>query len=282
MIRRIGCRAHDYGRASIEELTSKMSGDGYKTTQLALKKALTNELHLGPKAEMKSISHIKEIMTMANMDIGVLGAYLNYAHPDSRIRQTNIEQLKQHLQIATSIGARMVGTETGSLNPDYKVHKDNHGPEAYLRFKEAIEEVMPIAGQMNTYMAVEAVAHHIIHGPSSMIQLIKGINNPRLKVIFDINNMMTYENVHKQEMMIHQMFDALEDQIWAVHVKDFDFVDGEKVIVPLGQGLLQLDVLMARVKKSGEEIDVLAENIQRERLTETATILSAYSQSEVH
>lgn len=276
MIRRIGCRAHDYGKDTIEILTKKMSDDGYMTTQLALRKALSYEVDLSINPYFDKIRHIKVVMALENIDIAVLGAYLNYAHPDYETREENLRTLRQHLKIANDIGARMVGTETGSLDPLYKAHKDNHGEAAYLRFKEAVESVIPIAFHANTYMAVEAVAHHIIHSPESMIRLIEGINDERLKVIFDINNMMTIDNTHEQEAMIHQMFDTLEEQIWAVHVKDFDFVDGEKVIVPLGEGLLKLDVLMERVKRSTQQIDVLAENIAKDKLRETSKLLSAY------
>ena len=276
MIRRIGCRAHDYGQDTIEALTLLMADDGYNTSQLALKKALIDVEDLSHDLTIDLARHIHSVMSSNHMDVAVLGAYLNYAHPDEDTRERSIQVLAQHLRLANGMGARMVGTETGSLDAAYKAHSDNHGEAGYQRFMEAIQRIMPVADQANTYMAVEAVTHHVIHTPERMIRFVEDIHHPRLKVIFDINNMMTLDNLNQQEAMIHQMFDRLEHQIWAVHVKDFDFVDGEKRVVPLGEGLLKLDVLMDRVKKSSASIDVLAENIQRDRLHETSIMLASY------
>ncbi len=273
MIRRRGCRAHDYGRASIETLVEQIRVDGYTTTQLALKKALIDVDDFGKVLNPEYASHIKKVMSKASVDISVLGAYLNYTHPDEMIRTQNIDILKGHIKIAKTMGARMVGTETGSLDMSYKPHPKNHGEEGFIRFQDAITQVLPVVDMMETYMAIEPVSHHIIHTPKRMFDFVKAVNHPRLKVIFDISNLMTKDNVDEQESMIHEMFDLMEQDILAVHVKDFDILHGEKVIVPLGQGRLIVETLMERVKKSPVKVDVLAENVERNLLHLTSEML---------
>lgn len=266
MIGRVGCRAHDYGNDTIENLTQMMAEDGYKTTQLALKKAIEGVGNLQEALTEDRAEHIQTVMQASDVTVSVLGAYLNYGHPMDEVRDDNIITLKKHLMVAKTMGARMVGTETGSLDAGYKAHPENHDEVAYIRFKDAMESVLQTAEAYDTLMAVEAVAHHIIHTPERMYRLIKDINHPRLKVIFDINNLITYENQYEQEALIHQMFDLLDEHILVVHVKDFDFVNGEKVIVPIGTGKLALNTLMDRVKKSTQTIDILAENVPTQYL----------------
>ena len=82
LLRRIGMRAHDYGKDSMRTLLKLMEVDGYGTTQLALKKAIkgVDSLDIGLTDEV--ISSIIRAVKTSSCDISVFGAYLNYAHPD--------------------------------------------------------------------------------------------------------------------------------------------------------------------------------------------------------
>ena len=179
--------------------------------------------------------------------------------------------------IANTLGCRVVGTETGSLNDNYKPHEDNHSEESYIVFKDIIEKALMSAQQYDTVLAVEAVSHHIIHSLKSMCRLISEINHDRLKVIFDISNLMTIENWKYQDDIMRTAFRLLGEHIIVVHMKDFDFIHGEKVILPLGEGKLNIDLLMSLVKKSQASIDVLGENVPFEKLKSTYTLLEKYA-----
>lgn len=279
----IGCRAHDYGEASIEELAKKIEFDGYSTIQLALKKALSNiddlELYFSKEDEDLKVNAevIGKCLKEEGIEISVLGAYLNYAGSSDLSRSKNIELLKEHINIAKSMHARMVGTETGSLNDDYSYHVDNHSDIGFNRFKEAIIEVLPLVESENTLLAVEAVSHHIINTPKRMFRLIQEIGHERVKVIVDICNIITIDNYHEQDEIIKEMFELLEEQILVVHVKDFDFVNDEKVIVPLGEGKLNIKLLLKLINKSLYKIDMIAEDVQKEFLASTYKTLKSYA-----
>ncbi len=276
MYGKIGCRAHDYGRGGIEEIAVKITDDGYQTIQLALKKALVEVVDLKAALTKEYASYLSERLKSAALNVSVLGAYLNYACMDDGMRDENIEIMKKHLRIAKPLGCRMIGTETGSLDDGYGPHPDNHGEQAYQRFKDAISSVLPVAEENDAYLGVEAVSTHIIHTPERMHRLIEEIDNDRLKVIFDISNLMTEDNWDKQNAIMDRMFELMEDRIWVVHVKDFDFVDGRKVILPIGEGRLNVDHLMELVRKSSQKIDVLAENVPVDELTGTFWKLVKY------
>jgi len=272
----IGCRAHDYGKASMSGLAAKIKADGYLTMQLALKKSLPEVDDLKNFLSEKNADDIAKCLHDAGLEVSVLGAYLNYAGLDDSIRDENIEVLKGHIKIAKSMGARMVGTETGSLNDDYSVHNDNPSELAFERFKDALLKVLPLVESEDTYLAVEAVSHHVIHTPSRMFRLIQEIHNERLKVIFDISNLMTWDNYKEQDQLMKEMFELMEEQIWVVHVKDFDFVDTKKVIVPLGAGRLNVELLLELVKKSSSKVDVIAEDVSKQMLQATYLKLKTY------
>ncbi len=276
MYGKIGCRAHDYGKHNIRDLADKIKADGYQTMQLALKKALVDVEDLKDFLTKEKAMALAKCISEANLEVCVLGAYLNYAGLNDAKRDDQLDILKGHLKIAKTLGCRMVGTETGSLDEEYKEHPENHGPLAFERFKAAILEVLPLAEREDTYLAVEAVSHHIIHTPERMYQLLEAVQSDRLKVIFDISNLMTLENYNQQDVIMRRMFELMEEQILVVHVKDFDFVDNKKIILPLGEGKLNIELLMALVKKSPVRVDVLLEDVPKEALRASYIKLNEY------
>lgn len=276
MINRIGVRGHDYGKNTYTDLIDKIRADGYETTQLALKKAITGVEDLDKVLNHEFCSNLGQVGVKKDFEVSVLGAYLNYVGQDENLRQDRLAILTKHMEVANLIGCRMVGTETGSLNDDYSPHGDNHGEEAYLKFKESVIGALEAADKYDTYFAVEAVSHHIIHSPKRMKRLLDEVNHPRLKVIFDISNLMTEENLGDQDLILQEAFELLEPDLLVVHVKDFTFENGKKIIVPLGQGYLKLDLLMKLVKESSQAIDVLGENVRQDKLKETYKIIKGY------
>ncbi len=276
MIKRIGVRGHDYGRNALPVLIDKMLQDGYETTQLAIKKALAEVEDLNMALTKEFCASLGQIIREKEFKISVLGAYLNYVGKDENLRRERLAILMKHIEMANIIGCRMVGTETGSLNDDYSPHMDNHGEDAFQRFKESVTLALEVAETNNTYLAVEAVSHHIIHTIKRMKRLLDEINHNRLKVIFDISNLMTEENLCQQNQILEEAFELFGQDLLVVHVKDFSFVEGKKIIVPLGEGLLNLELLMELVKKSPNDIDVLGENIRKDKLKDTYEILKGY------
>ena len=274
MFGKIGCRTHDYGQGTMAELATRISPDGYETMQLALKKALTDVEDLLSYLTDQNAEAIHKALEAQNLTVSVLGAYLNYAGTDGDLRGSRLDILKGHLKIAKTLGARMVGTETGSINDDYTWNDLNHGPDAFETFKASVTKVMPLTEEYDTYFAVEAVSTHIIHTPERMNALVRAVDHERLKVIFDISNLMTPENQHQQDDMIIEMFKLLGDKIWAVHVKDFDFEDGKKVIVPLGTGKLNIDLLLKQVSQSPEVVDMMAEDVRTPYLASSCALIS--------
>lgn len=279
MLRKIGCRAHDYGTDTLVNLGKMIQGDGYQTIQLALKKALidVNEVEEGLNEQYANL--VCDSLKEQGIDVSVLGIYLNYAHPDHQELDYYLSLFKKHIKLANDFGCRVVGTETGSLDPNYKPHIMNHGEEGYKRFRNSIESLLPYAHKYHTFIAVEAVAHHIINTPTRMKRLIDDLKSPSLKVICDITNIINHDNYKQQDDLINEMFDLLEEQILVVHIKDFVFVNGKKKMVPLGKGILNIELLAKRIKESKQMIDVLVEDVKRKDLKNTFLEIKKYFDS---
>lgn len=262
MIRKIGNRPHDFGKNTIEDMARIVSDYGFDTIQLALRKVLkdindTNDVLCDIHA-----ASTKKKLKKYNIDISVFGCYLNYGQEDERERLENVDRFLKHIQYANQYGARMVGTETGSLNLDYSFNKDNGGEKAYSIFCDSVEKMVSYAEEKDVKVAIEAVSKHIINSPQKMKRIIKDIASDNLVVIFDPVNLITNENYNDHDVIINEAFDLLEDRILAVHAKDFIIEENKVKVVAAGKGLLNYKLFMEKVKQSSQNIDILLENIR--------------------
>jgi sugar phosphate isomerase/epimerase len=266
MIRKIGVRAHDFGKNDVGDIADIVEQYGFNTIQLALKKALPNIDDVSLALNNELAGEFYERLGNKNIDISVFGAYLNYGQTDEKSREDNINIFLKHIDFCKAFGARMVGTETGSLNADYSVHPDNHGEEAYSIFLKSVENMVRHAEEKNVLVAVEAVHKHIINTPKRMKRLLDDISSPNLVVIFDPVHLMTIHNYDLQDDVINEGFDLLGDKILTVHAKDFLAEDGYINIVPPGEGQLNYDLLLKKANESQEKIDILLENVEPNKM----------------
>lgn len=271
---KIGIRAHDFGKDTIENLAENIQNQGFSTIQLALKKALLDveilELALTPEYAQ----NVAKVLANYNIDISVLGCYLNFAHPDLKERDRYLQLFKAHLEVSSDFGCKLVGTETGSINGDYSFHKDNHGSEAFNLLVGSLASLVEKAESVNAIVGVEGVASHIIHTPERMKQLLDAIQSKNLKVIFDPVNFITYENHQKQDDMIKNALDLFGDRIEVIHAKDFIVQNQQIKIVPPGEGLFHYDVLFREMKALNlNRPNVLLEDISLEAMQKSKAYL---------
>ena len=118
MLRKIGCRAHDYGKNTLSTLAGLIHEDGYQTVQLAPLKAIDKMETWDDVLDSVFAHQVNKVLNQNEIDISVLGAYLNYTHPDDDIREANLEIFRRLIASAKYFGCRVVGTETGSLDSE--------------------------------------------------------------------------------------------------------------------------------------------------------------------
>jgi sugar phosphate isomerase/epimerase len=273
MIRRIGVRAHDFGKNTIRDIAIAIGGMGFHTTQLALKKALAGVDDFSHVLNPETADSIKAALSDKNIDISVLGCYLNYGQKNSQSRLRNIEIFLKHIDLCADFGARMVGTETGSLNDDYSVHRDNNGEQAYRIFADSVEKMVEYAEQKNVIVAIEAVSKHIINTPVRMKRIVDDIASDNLVVIFDPVNLITPDNYKIRDDIIKEYFDLLGDKILAVHAKDFIIKDASVSVAAPGKGKLNFEFFLGLMKKTTQKADILLENIRPYDMAQSKSLI---------
>lgn len=259
----IGLRAHDYGKKSAEELADTLSVFSPASIQLALAKAFSDPPVVPGGLSPGYARRIGNIFARKNIAIAVLGCYINPVHPDPDQRENMLRRFEDHLRFARDFGCSMVGTETGSCNPDCSWHPDTEKPEIFELFCASIERLLNTAEKCGSIVAVEAVARqHTISTIELMAKLLNRFKSPALKVIYDPVNLLPVEGLSEpQAAFFERAFEAFGDHIVVVHAKDFRMEGGKKRgDLPAGTGELDYPALLNLLMRKKPGIDILLEN----------------------
>lgn len=221
---RIGIRAHDFGKLPAPELARRIAAKNLSSVQLALNKAIDG-LDLKPGDLTPGLAyHIGSAFADHKLQIAVLGCYINLSHPDPAAKAPLIRYFKNHLRYANAFGAasgNIVGTETGSLNPDWSPHPDNPTEDAYKALVPVVADLVEEAERCGAIVGIEGVAHHVLNSPQRIRRLLDDIQSSALQVIFDPVNLLAFDNYRDQDTIIHDSFNRFGDRIAIIHAKDF-------------------------------------------------------------
>ncbi len=271
-----GLRAHDFGRHGADALADILAPMKPASIQLALSKALADidgtPGTLSPGAARK----IRETFAARGIAISILGCYINPVHPDPDALEASLRRFEEHLRYARDFGCAIVGTETGSLNPDCSWHPDTEGDEAFDRLTESVARLARVAERTGAIVGVEAVAdQHTIGSVERMAELLRRVDSPAVGVIWDPVNLIPAKGIDgSQEAFFRKALDAFGDKIVAVHVKDFRMVNGRRDgTLPAGAGELDLGLLFRLINGRKPAVDGLLENVRPETAAETLALV---------
>lgn len=226
----LGLRLHDAEKLPMEELLPVVREKGYTCVHLALKKAM-REYPCDPSALTPGYAHyLKHLFEKNNMDVAVLGNYLNLAHPDPEVIRGTLEMYCAHIRFASLLGCGMVGTETGAPNPEYKYCPGCRSDAALSGFIENLKPVVRCAEQFGVILALEPVARHIVWNAARARLVLDEIGSHNLQILFDPVNLLDLDNVDRREEVFAEAMELLGPDIAMVHFKDF-------IRVPEGHGL---------------------------------------------
>lgn len=275
----LGVRAHDVGKVKLEDFESfakRIAGYGFKNIQLALHKAIDG-LKLEPGYLNPGIAnYIRKALDKNNIYIAVLGCYINPVHPDENERKKHLNCFKDHIKFARDFGCSVIGTETGSLNPDCSFNPATDSEEVFNTFIKSIASLVEVASNFGVFVAIEAVANtHTIDSPEKMKRVIDTIKSDNLQIIFDPVNMLDDRSLDKQDDMLKKSFDLLSDRIVAVHVKDFIIENGKRKRVPAGKGLFNFELFFNLLKQSRPYVSMLLEDNKPETFKDAISFVSS-------
>jgi len=262
----LGGRAHDFGKLPIEELASKVSKQGYSYIQLALAKAIDGiDSSLG-KLSPGMANYIRDSFKMKNVQIAVLGCYINAIHPNIEERKRQLDKFKEHIRFARDFGCGIVGTETGSLVVGDSGEYDNESEEAFETLIQSLRELVKEAEKFGVIVGIEGGKNEVVTTPQRMRRVLNLIPSNNLQVIYDPTNYLSESNFKEQDEIIKEAFDLFGDRMVVLHAKDFVVEKGGIITVAAGTGQLNYGLIFKLLKEKKPFINILLEDIKEEEM----------------
>jgi sugar phosphate isomerase/epimerase len=270
---RLGVRAHDFGKLPVGELAGRIAGKGFSCVQLAPPKAIAGfDTDLG-RLSSDFACHVREAFRRQDLQIAVLGCYINLADPDAGQRQRLVARFKKYLRYARNFGCSIVGTETGSLNSDFSFHLENRSEKAFQTVLGSVREMVAEAERCGVFVGIEGVERYVISDPPRIRRLIDSIGSNNLQIIFDPVNLLSVENYRRQDAIITESFELFGDRIAILHAKDFVVAGGGLRSVLAGQGLLNYRLLSDLTRARQPGINIIMEDTQPETVEDGVRFL---------
>lgn len=262
---KISYRAHDYGKTTADELAKRVAKHGFTGVQLVLNKAIEGESGLAGTLNKEKCNKIRKAFNDNGLEITMMGAYFNPVHSNKELVRDLIAKFKEHLKYAKEFGASYVGTETGSFNDDKWTYNPlNRTEEAYNEVRRIFTDLALEAKNNDCYMAIEGAYGHCMYSPDQLKRLYNDINNGHVKIIVDIYNYLDISNYEEQREIFDRCIELFKDEIVIFHLKDFIIEDGKLKQVGLGQGILDLEYFLPRMRKYCPKATLVFEGVKPE------------------
>ncbi|MBR1440279.1 MAG: sugar phosphate isomerase/epimerase [Lachnospiraceae bacterium] len=245
----IGLRAHDAAYAPFDELVPNIKAQGFDCIHIALSKSIKEFTPDIAAMTPAFAMHMKRVCAKNDLDVAVLGCYLNLCNPDPVQHKEIVDKYTAHLRFASMLGCGVVGTETGACNTEYRFEPFSHTDEALKICIDNLAPVVETAEKFGVLMAIEPVWTHIVSTEDPARQLLHEIASPNLQIILDPVNLLHAEIVEDQDAMLREAFDQLGNEIAVVHMKDFVLQGDQKVPTAIGQGKLDYPYLCKLIKE---------------------------------
>uniref|UniRef100_UPI003FED8511 sugar phosphate isomerase/epimerase family protein n=1 Tax=Roseburia sp. TaxID=2049040 RepID=UPI003FED8511 len=256
----LGIRLHDIKKAPLEERLSIAHEQGFACGHLALSKVISEYPFDDGALTPGYALYLKKLFAKNELDIAVLGCYLNLANPNLESLNKIRKRYLTHIRFASLLDVGVVGTETGAVNEEYKFEERNHSEEALDIFIHNVRPVVEYAEKMGVIFAIEPVYKHIVCRQKRARRVLDEINSPNLQIIFDPVNLLDISNYKNRDEIIEEAMELLGDDIAMIHIKDFVVEDGKLVSVAAGTGEMDYTKIMKFIRERKPYVHVTLEN----------------------
>ena len=276
----LGIRLHDTKKLPLEERIADVHRLGFQCGHLALAKVIdehpTTDEALTPGFAM----YLKNLFARNQVDIAVLGCYLNLANPNRQQLEKTVHRYMAHIRFASLLGCGVVGTETGAPNETYTYVPECHGEEALQTFITNLRPVVRYAQQMGVILAIEPVWKHIVCNPARARRVLDEIASPNLQIILDPVNLLDISNYKEQTAIVEEAVELLGPDVAMVHLKDYVVEDGKLKSVGCGFGQMDYTAVLKFMKERKPFIHATLEDTTPENnLQAKDFILKLYEQA---
>ena len=257
----IGIRMHDAAPGTLRERAGFVREQGFSCVHLALSKTINPALMEPAAATPGLAAQVKH--DLGDIDLAVLGCYLNLTHPDEAAYRDILQKYRAHIQLARWMNAGCVGTETGNPNAGYTYDPArSHTPEALEMFIRRAAPVVECAEHFGVTLAIEPVYTHIVHDGKAARKVLDAVASDNLKIILDPVNLLHTDNVDRRDDVIREAIDLLGEDVVIIHMKDYQRTENGLISMACGLGEMNYADILRFAKYQKPFIQMTLEDTQ--------------------
>lgn len=243
-------RAHDLGVKGTGDILNRLEMLGIDGVQMVCYKAYDDISYAPGAITAEKAAAIGEAFRSRGAEIPLVGAYFNPVHPDREKARRCESIFAEYLGVCRDMGCEFVGSETGSRNGDpWIYHPESRTEESLDLVVETFSRLCDVAAEHGATVALEGAAAHVCWNVARLAEARRRIGKPT-KVIFDLFNYLDAENQRDYLSILDEGLETFAGEILLFHMKDCRFSDvGNPKQVPFGTGDLDLEAILARIKK---------------------------------
>ena len=272
----IGMRGHDFGRMEPDVLAAAIAEKGFACAQLAYGKAFPQsaDAYMTPEA----LASIRASFEANGVRIPVMGCYISASDKDDAVRDAAKAKFAEALRASVLLGAGCVGTETTHFTFD-----ESEREAAYARLIDFLRAVVPVAEECGAIVGIEPVAVHTLNTPELIRRMLQDVPSDNLKIILDMGNLVRPETCspEAQADILTRCLECFGEKICALHLKDGVFDEnGHWSKRPLGEGFMDWQHLLPRLKAHNDSLCVMREEVWPGRAEEERAIIERWMNGE--
>ncbi|MBK8913570.1 MAG: sugar phosphate isomerase/epimerase [Phycisphaerales bacterium] len=168
----------------------------------------------------------------------------HFASPEPADRASAIELVSGLLESAAAIGAHALVIIPAIVGGAQDARMQCGYLDALTHTRAALLALAPQAEACGVTLCIENAWNRFLLSPVDMADLIDSVNSPRVRVCFDVGNVMA--TGYPQDWI-----DVLGWRIARVHIKDYDLSrPGRAGFCPLGEGSVDWPAVMRALRKT--------------------------------
>ncbi len=260
---------------------------------LALHKVLKGKERPVEEYDEAYVREIHDTLANEGVAISMIGSYFNPIHPDFETRKAQINRYIINLKYAKTFGTPIVGTETGSHNPDIKYDMATYEPKNFDLCLETIGKLVDAAEKYDAIACIEPVSHHhTISTVERALKVSETFKSDHFGFIYDPVNLVPYTGIPEkdgsvrerpsdeaQESFFRSAFDAWGERIKTIHIKDYRLnpENGTKIgNIMAGTGVINWKLFFHLMDEYKVHVPMSMENIQVPLLAQELKELLSY------
>ena len=216
---------------------------------------------------------IETALRQTPLAIEAVSGTFNMIHPNPAERLAGLRRLDVIFRQCNWLNTNLVTLCTGTRNPTdmWTAHPDNNRPDAWYDLRQTLDAALLLADQHDLLLGIEPETSNVISSVDKAVQLLRDVNSPRLRIIFDPANLFEHEALPIIRDRIAHGLDKLGPYIISAHAKDRN---AQGRVVAAGKGILPYPDFIGGLKQIGYRGNLIIHGLAADEVADTVHFLT--------